>query len=196
MRKRFVSRLNSDHKFNGLLMKALINGMEKMPELKKADRARLVRTVSKQKNITEYEAIRLLSNGIKGVGIITTPEAGFFHVIDLQKDNPATKVWKCAESGQLYTSEIKRDSYFDKEVTISTLLKDDNISFAHLQWAGYDEKESLRRVSFAVPLSDILSFAERLKVASDTFHSVISNQNQFSKRPEGKNKNFSTSLHA
>ncbi|MAM34345.1 MAG: hypothetical protein CMH28_04650 [Micavibrio sp.] len=197
MRKRFIGRLNSDHRFGGLIMKALINGMDTMSELSQGDRDRIIKTVSNRKNITQKEVISLLSEGIRGVSIITTPEAGFFHVIDLNKDEPNEKVWRSAEKGQLYSSVEKSDNLFDKKVTIETLLKDDNVSLAYLQWAGYEAKESLRRVSFAVPLLDIFSFTDRLKAASDKFYSVISEQQMVDSEIAGaKGAGRSLSFHA
>ncbi|MGE4313596.1 MAG: aminotransferase class I/II-fold pyridoxal phosphate-dependent enzyme [Pseudobdellovibrionaceae bacterium] len=147
----FLSRLNSDHRIRGHLMKALFNGMETMDELSGQDRDRLVRLTARAKNIVTEDAVKILEGGVSGVNVITTPQAGFFHVLEL--------------------TDPQED---ENECTLmDRVTRNYGLSYVPLTWTGYgpakeasadgtfhDPSPYFARVTFAVPFSKLFKLGE------------------------------------
>lgn len=179
VQKRFMSKLNRDHRRHGLLMKALINGMDTMDELRSADQAWLIKAVRRHRRCDEAAARAELTGGIRGLNIVTTPAAGFFHVLDMSEAN-RYKAWDTDKHYHHY-SEAEKDELLRKpedrmRVWISKLLEDDfKVSMVPLGWAG-SKSEDVEgvRITYAIPRADIFEFADRARAASARYYAISS----------------------
>ncbi len=80
----FLESTAQEYKENSLLIKAMINGLDKV-DLSEDQQSRFVRIISDALKIGEDEAINRLQKGVSGASIITEPEAGFFHLLDFSE---------------------------------------------------------------------------------------------------------------
>ncbi|MDB5491342.1 MAG: hypothetical protein JWO78_1191 [Micavibrio sp.] len=163
-RRRHLDRMNDAHRFRGLLMKALINGMDTMAELDDADRQRLVQTIARSGK-GKAEALRLLTAGIPGLRVLTTPQAGFFHLIDFSdlkgREYSNTFVHYKRYSGMTVAE--------DSEAIRHVFGAGQRLSFASGSWMGLDEKAGVARATFAMPVADIIEVTERLRAGMSDF---------------------------
>lgn len=147
-----LDKMNEDHRFAGVLMKTLVNGLPHMSDVTDSDLQKMRQLVSRQD---------LLMNGIPGLEIITSPGAGFFHLLDFS-----------GLKGRVYSNRyVHYKAYsgvteFDGEEAISHLTESHNIRFAYGSWAGLKHEDCVVRASFAKPVSQILQMADRLRAVS------------------------------
>lgn len=161
IRDRSLTRLNNDHRFNGLLLKAMINGIDTIPELTAKDRNRIIKTAGRHYGLSEEQVVRVKLSRIKGAKIMTTPQAGFFHVLDLR--------------------DGAKQSYDD---TLAKRLKHDYaVKVAPLGWSSKSQEENIARISFAVPKEQLFDFADRLRICSNAFFCNYTSQKAASLQP-------------
>jgi|GEM_PF-1612957 len=152
-----LKTLNALHQRNGLLMKALINGIDNMEELKPKQRDELITLYATTARTTKIAASKRLQQSIKGLKITTTPQSGFFHLLDFS-----------ALKGRQYGNDLvhyKRYegmTDFEDGYAIEHLSAGVRIKFAYAAWAGLDDSLQTR-VSFAKPVEDIIEFANRME---------------------------------
>ncbi|QQG36220.1 MAG: aminotransferase class I/II-fold pyridoxal phosphate-dependent enzyme [Micavibrio aeruginosavorus] len=158
VRKEHLIRMNHDHRFHGLFMKALINGLPTMPEAAEDDRRRIVETYARIKSCGLQKAEERLSRGIGGIKVITTPEAGFFHLIDFEELRGGTY-----QSPRHHWEDAK--PFTDAYSLIDILTTGQSIHSCNGSWMGMGMDSLLTRATFAIPLKDILEYAERLQRA-------------------------------
>lgn len=164
-RRKHLDRMNEAHRIRGLLMKALINGMDTMDELNDRDRQKLISTVARTNGIGRAKAIKLLTAGIDGVRVLTTPQAGFFHLIGFS-------ALKDREYSNSYV-HYKRYSGMTKVEDACALRhvfgSEHKLSFAGGSWMGLDDKSMIVRATFAMPVTDIIEVTRRLREGMKAF---------------------------
>lgn len=168
-RKDHLDQMNSDHRFRGLLMKALINGIESMPELNAQDISALVKTVMTHKMCDHKTADLFLKQKIPGIRVVTTPQAGFFHMLDFS-----------GLRGRLISNDFvpyKRAGgqtrVEDEEAIHHVLGGAVNLRLAAGTWTGLDANEMMARVTFAMPVADIFDVVDRLRCGMKSFVSPV-----------------------
>lgn len=174
-REKHLKKLNEEHQIRGKLMKCLINGLAKTPEVTKDDFEKLTDVVS-QNSGDVSKARGMLISGIEGVEIITTPDAGFFHLIDFSglKEMPYNDVIFKHQLG--YFSDAQRNEYiednglrdFDNHriENLRTLQEFTGFNLAWPAWMGMNKNSMIARVTFAKPLEDIVEFGLRISELS------------------------------
>lgn len=148
IKNRHMKTMNADHRFNGLLMKAMINGIDTMPELRPCDRRKIIHTVCRHYRLTGAQALDTMLKPLKGAKIITTPEAGFFHLIDFSQS-----IRKCHDD----TLRIR-------------LCEEFNVQMVPIGWASKTREEDINRITFALPRAQIFEFVDRLRRCSAEFY--------------------------
>lgn len=142
-----MARLNADHRFNGLLMKALINGVDSMNELNHFDRKKIIRTACKHYAMDEDEVIAKKLSPVRGAKIITTPEAGFFHLIDFSEG-----------ASQVYDDTLRLK-----------LTHEFSVIMVPLGWADKTYEQDVNRITFAISQDKIFDYADRVRQCSEAF---------------------------
>lgn len=160
-RTRHLARLNRDHRFRGLFMKALINGLDSVGEITATDRSKIIKTYSDLTTCSSEAAGQELKRGIKGVKVITTPEAGFFHLIDFSALRGAS--YQSPRHGFDYIKKLEDDYSL-----IDILGSSQSISSCNASWMGLPRDTLISRATFALPLKDILEYTRRLRRAVKT----------------------------
>lgn len=160
-REKHMAHMNANHRFHGLFMKALVNGMDRVREITPEDREKIINTYARLESCPPEKAERALNRGIKGVRIITTPEAGFFHLVDFSALRDGTY--------QSPHNHWQHDKPFkDDHSLIDILETGQNISSCNASWMGLPADALISRATFAIPLEDILEYARRLRQAVRT----------------------------
>lgn len=168
-RERHLARLNDNHRIRGILMKALINGIDTMPEATPADRRR-VETMTMAHYCCDRDAARIkLNAALTGVRVVTTPQAGFFHLLDFS-----------ALKGRVYKEEYpahwQRDAWsvVDGDDAIRDMLNRDdvNIHMAAGNWDDDPRAAMMARVTFALPPADIFDMVDRLRTGLRIFRTA------------------------
>lgn len=160
-RRQHFNRLNRDHRFHGLFMKALINGIDTMAEAAPADKKKIIAAYATLESCTTQNAARKLKTGIKGVTVITTPEAGFFHVLDF-----STLRGHTYQNPRNHWEDKK--PFADDDSLIDMLRAGQDIQSCNASWMGLPIERLMSRATFAIPLADILEFAKRLQKGIQT----------------------------
>lgn len=160
-RQKHMTNMNRDHRFHGLFMKALINGLGKLKEATIEDKERIINNYARLENCTHEKAERELKRGIKGIKIITTPEAGFFHLVDFSRLRGGTY--------QSPRSHWQHDKPFEDDYSLMDILESgQRISSCNANWMGLPMDALISRATFAIPLEDILEYTKRLRHAIQT----------------------------
>jgi aspartate/methionine/tyrosine aminotransferase len=169
-RKKHLDRMNAQHQFGGQFMKALIDGFDSVPDLTAHSRSRMVRLLARTDNISEGEARNRLARGIKGIRVITTPQAGFFHLIDFSGLRGRTYTYADTFLG----SGDKVETFTFKNCTDikRTFGSSGKIGFAYADWMGLDPKKPIVRATFAEKPEMIIAFVNRLSRVTETLFSA------------------------
>jgi len=138
LREKHLDKLREAYYFAGLLLKALVNGLQNVPEATTAEHARMRHVLVQQRKYTQKEADALLANGIPGLKIITMPQAGFYHMLDFSA---------------LGTNE--------KEI-LQELETNYGIKLGLSRWYGLTPETRVSRVHCAMERREIVELAERL----------------------------------
>lgn len=157
-REKHLTRMNREHRFRGLFMKALINGLDSITEATPQDRRRIIAAYAKLENVPAEKAKAALARGIPGVKITTTPESGFFHLVDFS-----------ALRGSVIRTEhsLSASQIFSGHYDLQNLLSvTQNIGIASAGWMGLPGDALITRATFAAPLEDILEYSKRLRAAA------------------------------
>ncbi len=158
-REKHMTKLNRDHRFHGLFMKALVNGIHTLIEATDDDKKKIIATYARLENCSKSLAEMELKRGIRNVKIITTPEAGFFHLLDFS-----------ALRGGTYQSprnHWQHDKPFEDDYSLIDILENElNISSCNSSWMGMPMNSLLSRATFAIPLEDILEYTKRVRRAA------------------------------
>jgi len=158
-REKHMNRMNRDHRFNGLFMKALINGIDTLKEATEEDKRKIINTYARLEKCPKAQAQEELQRKIKGIKVITKPEAGFFHLVDFS-----------ALRGGTYQSP--RHHWKDKAVfkdhfsLVDILSLSQNIGSCSAAWMGMGKESLITRATYAIPLEDILEYTKRLRAAA------------------------------
>jgi aspartate/methionine/tyrosine aminotransferase len=142
-------KMNTYHQFAGKFMKVLINGLDKTPEVTELEAARMVRLLMKHCGLTRQEAKWRLARGVENVKVITSPKAGFFHMLDFGyfKDS----ISRLKENHE--SVETKLSDIFSKKA---------NIKFATGGYTGLGQDHLMMRATYAMPLDGIIDFVTRI----------------------------------
>lgn len=157
MRKRHLDSLNAKHEFSGRFMKALINGLSATDNVTDKDQNKMAEALVAHAGFSEKQAKARLQTGIEGVDVVTSPQAGFFHMLDFS-----------ALNGRLVDNEYTRKHYIgetelDSEAGIHHLFRALSMSAASGTWTGMGIDQMLIRVTFALPPEDVIEFTDRLE---------------------------------
>jgi len=132
-----------------------VNGNEARAETTLEERNEMERLLVRHTGLSQKQAQRRLMDGVDSVHVATSPEAGFFHMLDFS-----------GLKGRYFDDDLIRsmDGFkIDSERHISTLMRHFNVRFAAGAWAGLDQAQMFKRVTFALPPEDIIEFVERLR---------------------------------
>jgi aspartate/methionine/tyrosine aminotransferase len=149
-RSKHLDAMNEQHRFNGLLMKALLAGL-KNSGANDAERKAVTDATAQALCISREEAAQRLRRKIPLVTVLSEPQAGFFHLLDLT-----------ALKGRVYEKDCGRKATIENGYDLERLLGNANISMAYGSWMGMDNPFILR-ASFANSHADIIDFAARLR---------------------------------
>lgn len=158
-RQNFITDLARDHAFCGLLMKALINGIEDVA-VSDFDREKMIRIVADVRNTNRQDAIDILKLGVLGARVTTTPEAGFFHLIDFSALRGSTY------QNALTDSDIIK---INDEFAIHKVFSKWGLGFASGERIGFDREDMVVRVSYAFLPEEIVRICHRLEMVCRQF---------------------------
>lgn len=158
-RAKHLARMNKEHRFRGLFMKALINGINTLDEAGDDDKKKIISAYARLEKCGVKAARATLEKGIENIKVITTPESGFFHLVDFS----ALRGGTFASPRNAWDKNKKFDSYYD---LISIVSDEQQIGLASAGWMGMPDHTLLTRATFAVPLEDILEYTKRLRLVS------------------------------
>lgn len=152
LRDEFMHRANAHYAYSGTLLKTLINGLD--TESPPPDRTlySMVWNTAEHYNISPQEALDRLKNGLKYFKIVTSPKAGFFHLLDMT----AIKGKKRKLPNKNKTVRIL--GYHD----LSDMFYD--MSMRAVEGSAMGMKDDfMARITFSMPIEDIFETAERFK---------------------------------
>lgn len=158
-RARHLARMNKEHRFRGLFMKALINGINTLDEASDDDKRKIIGVYARLEECGIKAARAALEEGIKNVKVITAPESGFFHLVDFS----AWRGGRFTSARNSWDKDKTFESYYD---LINILSDEENIGLASAGWMGLPGDTLVTRATFAAPLEDILEYTKRLRRAS------------------------------
>jgi hypothetical protein len=159
MRKKHLKALNTKHQFSGLLMKAIVNGIDDV-DITTAQRDKMISLYSNIKKISPADAQGRLTKGINGINITTTPQSGFFHLIDYS----AFKGMPYIEQKSYYTSTIGR---LQDEWDLQTMHREAQLGFCAGEHCGLSRDDMIVRTTFAMTPRDIIALTSRMEYAID-----------------------------
>lgn len=168
MREQHLERSKKQYRFLGCLMKALINGLYDIADDQEMDLdiERMIDLVAQHKDIDREQAFKRLEQGVDHLRVITTPQAGFFHLIDFSDLRGKSYARKFEDHiGSERPIEIK------DEVGLHDVFRAINVSFASGSWTGLDREEMCVRASFAMPAEVIVELVDRLEAAVEVLKS-------------------------
>ncbi|MCD8562778.1 MAG: aminotransferase class I/II-fold pyridoxal phosphate-dependent enzyme [Alphaproteobacteria bacterium] len=148
-----LKKLNAAHEFSGKFMKALINGLGDAGSVSAAEEKKMIKLLMSHADLSDGKAQARLARGVKNVRVITSPHAGFFHMLDFS-----------ACEGMAYEGYSRwKDCRMVDEEGIVALLKDVSLKLAPGSYTGLEGEQMIMRVSFAKDPADILDFVDRLE---------------------------------
>ncbi len=160
-RSMHLQRMNAEHRFNGQLMKALIDGFGATSGLDEGDKDRMIRIVARANKISRKDARAKLEKGIEGIKVITEPQAGFFHLLDYS--GLIGRSYEYTPRTMLGQDLEKQTFVFKDSEDIKRTFGVGGIGFAYADWMGLDPATNLvTRVTFAEPPEKIIALANRL----------------------------------
>jgi len=157
MRNKHLKALNTKHQFSGLLMKAIVNGLDNV-DITTAQRDKMISLYSNIKRIPPSEAEDKLTRGINGINIITTPQSGFFHLIDYS----AFKGMPFIEQKSYYKPTIGR---LRDEWDLQNMHREAQLGFCAGEHCGYTRDDMIVRATFAMTPPDIIALTTRMEYA-------------------------------
>jgi aspartate/methionine/tyrosine aminotransferase len=150
-REEFLSKLSESHKFSGLLMKSIINGIDNVEGLTDKDRDNIIKAVSKHKQETYGSTLNSLRSGMQGVTVITSPQAGFFHMLDFKELN------------------VNASSFPKSNCLLHDIFANANVSFRGGSKIGLPDDKMIVRTTFALPQEEIIDLCDRLRASIDQY---------------------------
>jgi|TARA_R110002126_G_scaffold13118_1_gene56262 aspartate/methionine/tyrosine aminotransferase len=159
MRKKHLKALNTKHQFSGLLMKAIVNGLDDV-EITTAQREKMISLYSNIKKISTVDAEERLSKGIHGINITTTPQSGFFHLVDYS----AFKGMPFIEQKRYYEPII---GTLKDEWDLQTMHREAQLGFCAGEHCGYTRDDMIVRTTFAMTTREVIALTSRMEYAID-----------------------------
>lgn len=162
-REKHMQSLANTHERGAHLMKAIVNGLDSMSELSPAQKQSLISHVAQLQNTPEKAAETFLNNPMKNAKILTTPQAGFFHLMDLSAIKDRT-YYLCN------TPQKKEYTKVEGEFVVKHYADNENVYILSGKWMGYGNgDEMIFRMTYALPERVIIDGLERLRVFLDSF---------------------------
>lgn len=148
-----LKKLNITHEESGYIFKALVNGIDSMSELTKEAKQTVIDTISIFKNCSKDDALKFLNTPIPHIKIISTPESGLCHVLDMN-----------ALQGKTYRKHDNEDRItFKKSEDINTILREDHdLLLVPSDWLGCPPEDFIFRVNYSCSTKEIVKAVERL----------------------------------
>lgn len=159
MRETHLTEAKETYRFSGVFMKALINGVHQTPEASADDKENMRLALTMHLGISERAAIQKLKDGVSGVSVLTTPQAGFFHLLDFNALRNQTVCLNMKESEQ-YREWSKVDA---EDSLYHVFTTHHGLHVLGPSAMGLADDAMVGRVSFAADDSDIIDCAERLR---------------------------------
>lgn len=162
-REAYQAKVREIYRFNGVFMKALINGLPHMEAVEEHDTKRMENLLMRHSRMARQEAKARLNRGIARVKVITTPKAGFFHLLDFS-----------ALKGMQYPLIYTRRSYGDDPIVkdegdIEDVMNKNGLNMASGQWCGLPNDTIICRVTFALSPKAIIEACAKLENAMKIF---------------------------
>lgn len=149
-REKHLGQMNREHALAGKFMKILINGADKTPEITGHEVDHMFRAMGQHTCLRGEVRKAWLKQGIPGVNVITSPQAGFFHLLDFgslkEQVAKSKNNYECGESH--LNDAFSRAS---------------DIKFATGGYMGLDPEDLIMRATYAVSPNAIINFARRVK---------------------------------
>ena len=156
MRDAHLASLREAHQFSGNFLKALVNGIDSV-QCSDEDRGKMIRCVSHILEISQESAKNILSDGIDGINVITSPESGFFHLLEFPNTNG--KFYNNCFSHKQFSGaqEIKDDDDIEKLFGFGFGIKLCRGSFC-----GFGTEDMIMRCSYAFSPGTIVEMSQKL----------------------------------
>ena len=177
-RTAYLKKATSYYRYAGLLVKALINGIEDvLDDVTPSMMARMEGDICRAKNCSAEKAWKLLEHGIKGVKVITSPQAGFFHLVDFSrfKGRRYEHGYSRGENAETFETEENLERHLQEKFNLSTASGD---------YTGMDVKDCIRRITFAQKPKDLIDMVDRLRGISQSFLPVSPATSVSTKHPK------------
>jgi aspartate/methionine/tyrosine aminotransferase len=143
-------QMNQQHALCGKFMKAAINGIGNVQEITGPEADLLAQMVGAGTSLKKSGIKAWLEKGTQGVKVITSPQSGFFHLLDFG-------------SLKAPVSEVKLDFEYGENVVNAALERVANIRFATGGYTGLDPEAIILRATYACPPETIIALTERLR---------------------------------
>ncbi len=162
MRNKHLDDMNQQHRFSGLFMKVLINGLADV-KITRDDKARMLDVIMQHAGYTKSQAIQRLKTGLADVRISTSPQAGFFHLIDYSALKGKSCYQISQHNGHFYTQP---ESVIEEEYQIFYSLRAMNLHFLSGTNTGVSySKKMFARISFSLEPKTVMQLVDRLDMA-------------------------------
>ncbi len=152
-RKEHLKKLSEAQCFGGKFMKVLFNGAAAFADVTTAERRAMENYLVAHAGMTLSQARQRLLRGIEGVRVITSPQAGFFHLLDFS-----------ALRGARYhrVGEEKPQTVKDEEA-LGYIFKKAGLRLATGSFMGLASEKLIARANFAKSPEDIIDFVARIE---------------------------------
>jgi aspartate/methionine/tyrosine aminotransferase len=170
-REAYQIKVREIYRFNGLLMKALINGLPNMEPVDEKDQKHMENLLMRHQHISRQEASSRLRQGMPHVKVITSPKSGFFHLIDFS-----------ALKGMCYDFSYTRRDYpgspaiVKDERTLHDVISRFGLKFAAGSWCGLPTEDMIMRATFAMTPQKIIEACDILKQAMQVYQPAPSSK--------------------
>lgn len=155
-RQTHLDEMNAYHRFSGLLMKAMINGIDDV-DVTEGEHQRMREIIMTVRHVDAKEAEQMLADGVKGVTVTTSPQSGFFHLLDFSE-----------LKGRLYHNPKNWDSTSTEKIkdewALDSLQRTANIKFCSGTFTGLPIDKMIVRTTFAIPPEQVVEVIDRIEV--------------------------------
>ncbi len=153
LKTNYRQQATEHYEFSAQFLKAMINGADTMKgDISKTDLRKMLATIKDTTFLSSHGATSLLNQGIEGLNISTTPQAGFFHLLDSKqlsdKGIPTEREWE----------------YTEKKFNLTT---------ASGVYMGMKAAQCTRRITYAMESKDLVALALRLQKITKEYSPVI-----------------------
>ncbi len=154
-RNEHLKRMNEQHRFSGLLLESLINGIDTVP-LNTRERQEMVEIVARAREVDHKDAEQILQTGIPQIRATIRPKSGFFLLVSFKEmQGSCYSDQKNGIIHKLTAIEDDRDIY-------RLLYNRGEMHAISGRSMGLSADDMMMRITYSFPPEKIVEIAQRL----------------------------------